>query len=73
MPRDEYDSYVSRIWTLLSRRPSESEIAAQLGHYRVEAMGLPAAPQDDLRVASKLVDWLDPPGMADFRPIDLLS
>jgi hypothetical protein len=73
VPRDEYDSYVSRIWSLLARRASLEEIAAQLGEYRVAAMGLPAAPNEDLRVASKLLDWLDPPGMAKFRPTDLLN
>jgi hypothetical protein len=32
---------------------------------------MPANPESDRFVAMKLTDWLDPPGMPDFRPIDL--
>jgi hypothetical protein len=72
VPRDEYDSYVGPIWSLLARRASEHDIAARLGEYRVERMGLPPAAEDDLRAARKLRDWLDPPGVFRLRPVDLL-
>jgi hypothetical protein len=70
--RDEYDGYVPLIWEMLVGRVSREEIAARLGAIRVEWMGLPANPDHDAVVAWKLQDWMDPPGIGGFRPVDLL-
>jgi hypothetical protein len=50
---------------------TENKIAAQLSEWRTERIGIPAKPESDRFVAMKLTDWLDPPGMPDFPPIDL--
>lgn len=46
-------------------------VALQLGEWRTERIGLPARPEDDRRLARKLSDWLRPPGLDEFRPVDL--
>jgi hypothetical protein len=72
VPRDEYDTYVPLIWAMLVARASREEIAARLAEFRVERMGLRSDPERDAVVASKLLDWIDPPGLAEFRPIELM-
>jgi hypothetical protein len=58
---------------MLRARESKEEIAAQLGEFRTGRMGLPADVKRDLEVAWKLEDWIDPPGMAELRPVDLFE
>lgn len=73
VPRDEYDRYIPRVWELLRNRAAKEEIAAQLGEWRTERMGLPPDPNRDLVVAWKLCDWVDPPGLDGFRPASLMA
>lgn len=72
VPRDEYEWYVPRIFEMLRKGASKEEIAAQLGQWRTERIGVPANPEHDLIVAWKLTDWIDPPGLPEFKPIQLM-
>jgi hypothetical protein len=47
------------------------KVALQLSEWRTERIGLPPCPEDDREVATKLSDWLSPPGLDAFRPVDL--
>jgi len=60
----ERDGYLDRVKT------SQDRIVAQLSEWRTERIGLPPNRQEDSAVASKLSDWLDPPGLG-FSPSDL--
>lgn len=73
VPRDEYDWYVPRVWELLRNRASKQEIAAQLGASRTDRIGLQPDSNRDMIVAWKLCDWIDPPGLDDFHPTDLMA
>jgi hypothetical protein len=52
---------------------SEQTIAQQLGDWRTGSMGLPADPDGDVTVAEKLSDWLNPPGVNEHSPLDLID
>lgn len=51
---------------------SEKKVAAQLNEWRTVRMGLPPSLEQDRAVAMKLSDWLSPPGVGEFRPMDLM-
>ena len=61
IPRDEYESYAPRVASLLRSGAAPEQVAALLGTFRTESMGLPAKPDQDLLVAHKLQDWYEHP------------
>lgn len=52
MPADEYANYATRLGGLLREGVSEDEIAEFLEDVRTGALGLPAHPDEDRRVAT---------------------
>lgn len=52
VPADEYASYATRLGGLLREGVSEDEIASFLEDVRTGALGLPAHPDEDRRVAA---------------------
>ncbi len=56
-PASEYATYATRLGGLLREGISEDEVARFLTDARTGAMGLPAAPQDDQRVAAAVHSW----------------
>jgi hypothetical protein len=57
VPASEYSSYATRIGGLLREGVSEDEIAAYLSDTRMGALGLPARPDEDRRVAATVHAW----------------
>lgn len=57
VPASEYDSYATRLGGLLREGVSEEELAAFLAEARTGAMGLPARPDEDGRVAATVHGW----------------
>lgn len=49
--RDEYQSYIPAIFSLVIKEASEAEIAGKLYQIEVERMGLPGNKENCLRVA----------------------
>jgi hypothetical protein len=54
---DEYDGYLGRIAERLRGRSSAEDIAALLGSFRTDDMGLKPDFEADRRVASHLITW----------------
>jgi len=55
-PKDEYDSYIGRIYTLLSTRPTRHAVAQELLRIERESMGYDQAKEEALLpVADKLL------------------
>jgi hypothetical protein len=61
VPRDEYETYAPRIASLLRGGANSDEVAAALGEFRTQTMGLPPDPQSDRVVADKIRDWYEHP------------
>ena len=57
VPANEYASYATRIGGLLREGVSEDEVATFLADARTGAMGLPADPEQDRRVAGVVRAW----------------
>ena len=57
--RDEYDSYVAQVFSLVRSGASEPEIAAFLAKIAADLMGLDQTQRCSARAASVLVDWRD--------------
>jgi hypothetical protein len=57
VPADEYAGYATRIGGLLREGVSEEELTAFLADARKGAMGLPAHPDEDQRVAAMVHAW----------------
>ena len=57
VPADEYASYATRIGGQLRDGVSEDQLATWLSDARTGAMGLPADPDEDLRVALLIHEW----------------
>src|SRR5271166_1646367 len=57
VPASEYASYATRLGGLLREGVSEDQVAAFLADARTGAMGLPADPDDDSRVAAIVHAW----------------
>ena len=55
--RDEYDSYVPGVVSLLFSGASASEIAKHLTQITTESMGLGAGRERDLETAELLIEW----------------
>jgi hypothetical protein len=55
--RDEYYSYVPRVFALLRAGAEAREIADHLDHIVQERMGLPPNTERSLQVAELLLDW----------------
>jgi hypothetical protein len=55
--RDEYDSYVPGVVSLLFSNASASKIANHLTRIATESMGLSAARKRDLEIAELLIEW----------------
>jgi hypothetical protein len=63
VPADEYAGYATRIGGLLREGVSEEQLTTFLADARKGAMGLPAHPEEDQRVAALARAWY-----ADARP-----
>jgi hypothetical protein len=61
VPRDEYETYAPRLASILRNGATPEDIAAALGEWRTESMGLPPEPDSDLTVALKFADWYENP------------
>lgn len=61
VPRDEYETYAPRLASILRNGATPEDIAAALGQWRTESMGLPPDPDSDLTVALKVRDWYENP------------
>lgn len=57
MARDEYDSYLPQIFSMLRSGAVEAELANHLAQISIDRMGLPQNPKRDMDAASVLVDW----------------
>jgi hypothetical protein len=57
VPASEYDSYATRLGGLLREGLSEDQLATFLADARTGAMGLPADPDEDRRVAAVVHAW----------------
>lgn len=57
--RDEYESYVGPVFSLLEAGASEPEIAAHLARVAEADMGLPSHHKVSSKAASLLVNWRD--------------
>jgi hypothetical protein len=55
--RDEYDSYVPGVVSLLLSDASASKIAKHLTQISTVSMGLSASPKKDLEAAEMLIEW----------------
>lgn len=55
--RDEYDSYVPEVYSLLQRGAAAEQIAAHLNEIATERMGLNANIEHSLLTAHNLLDW----------------
>lgn len=55
--RDEYDSYVPKVYELLVAGKSEKTIAKYLMDVEHESIGLPRRPAEAAEAASILMDW----------------
>ena len=55
--RDEYSSYLPKVFSLAVHGASASQIAAYLTSVTVQSMGLSAATEHDVRVAELVVSW----------------
>jgi hypothetical protein len=55
--RDEYDSYVPQIYSLLQRDAAAEEIATHLDRIATENMGLNSNKKHALFTAQNLLDW----------------
>lgn len=55
--RDEYDSYLPQVFSMLIERKSEGEIAAYLTGIEDERMGLVPDPEKASQIASILIGW----------------
>jgi len=55
--RDEYDSYLPQVFSMLLERKAEGEIAAYLSKIEDDRMGLTPSPENAAQVASVLTDW----------------
>jgi hypothetical protein len=57
VPASEYASYATRLGGLMREGVSEDQVATFLADARTGAMGLPAHPNDDRRVAVMVHAW----------------
>jgi hypothetical protein len=57
--RDEYDSYLPQVFSMLIERKTEAEIAAYLSEIEGDRMGLTPATENAAQVASVLTDWCE--------------
>jgi hypothetical protein len=57
--RDEYDSYLPQVFSMLIERKSEDEIAAYLTGIESKRMGLAPRPEKASQVASILINWCE--------------
>ena len=57
--RDEYNSYLPQVFSMLMERKSENEIAAYLTRIEDDRMGLTPGPEKAAQVASVLTDWCE--------------
>jgi hypothetical protein len=55
--RDEYHSYLPRVFSLLRDGENPESIAGYLGKVTTESMGLRGNAKHDLEVAMVLIDW----------------
>jgi hypothetical protein len=55
--RDEYYSYLPRVFRLLREGRSAASIADYLGKITTESMGLPGDAKNDLEAARVLISW----------------
>lgn len=55
--RDEYDSYVAQVFSLVNSGADEAQISALLNKIASEAMGLDSAQKCSENAASALVEW----------------
>jgi hypothetical protein len=59
LARDEYDSYLPQIFSMLIERKGEDEIAEYLTGIEDNRMGLTPGPEKTSQVASILTDWCE--------------
>ena len=57
--RDEYDSYLPQVFSMLIGKTKEVEIAAYLTGIEDERMGLTPSPEKAAQVAAILTDWCE--------------
>lgn len=57
--RDEYHSYLPRVFALLLADAGEADLAPYLVSVANESMGLTCAPEAATRVVNVLVEWRD--------------
>ena len=55
--RDEYQSYLPKVFKMVCEGCDDQLIAQHLGHITTEGMGLSANPEADLDVARLLLRW----------------
>ena len=55
--RDEYDSYVPEVYSLLQKGAAPDQIAAHLNRIATERMGLNSNIEHSLLTAHNLLDW----------------
>ena len=54
--RDEYQSYLPRVFTHALESNSPRPIAKYLGVVSTQRMGLPAAPERDMKIATMIIE-----------------
>lgn len=54
--RDEYQSYLPRVFALALEGASSESIANYLGVVSTESMGLSPAPEHDLKIAQQIIE-----------------
>ena len=59
VPLNEYESYTTRIASLLASRASANAVAAELARIRHNQLGLPADPSGDEQAATAIAEWFD--------------
>jgi len=57
--RDEYDSYLPQVFSMLIEQKGENDIAAYLTGVEDNRMGLTPVPEKAAQVASILTDWCE--------------
>ena len=57
--RDEYDSYLPQVFSMLIEQKSEAEVASYLTDIEDRRMGLTPGPEKASQVASMLADWCE--------------
>ena len=59
--RDEYETYVPRIATLLGSRAPAPALAAELGRIREHELGVEPSPEADRQAAERIIAWFEAP------------